>query len=160
MVLWDSDGLFTMLDHHDHHWLELLVKRPVKSSHRVDSPVNRNRVTLQTDGQVRTGRDVVIAAMLGAEEGRSGRSGAVDAEHRSGRSGRNLSSKPVGSGVPCGFEVQGEDIKLSLGVFLFFFSALQIFQSGVFRSSHVYRLIKPNGPCEEVLQSMGRCVFC
>nr|ATC20501.1 symbiodinium glutamate synthase [Tridacna squamosa] len=28
----------------------------------------RNRVTLQTDGQVRTGRDVVIAAMLGAEE--------------------------------------------------------------------------------------------
>lgn len=30
-------------------------------------PWVRNRVTLQTDGQVRTGRDVVIAAMLGAE---------------------------------------------------------------------------------------------
>jgi glutamate synthase (NADPH/NADH) large chain len=28
----------------------------------------RSRVTLQTDGQLRTGRDVVIAAMLGAEE--------------------------------------------------------------------------------------------
>ena len=33
----------------------------------------RNRVTLQTDGQVRTGRDVVIAAMLGAEAGGDGR---------------------------------------------------------------------------------------
>lgn len=32
----------------------------------------RNRVTLQTDGQVRTGRDVVIAAMLGAEAGKGG----------------------------------------------------------------------------------------
>jgi hypothetical protein len=29
-------------------------------------------VTLQTDGQVRTGRDVVIAAMLGAEAGNRG----------------------------------------------------------------------------------------
>jgi glutamate synthase (NADPH/NADH) large chain len=28
----------------------------------------RSRVTLQTDGQIKTGRDVVIAAMLGAEE--------------------------------------------------------------------------------------------
>lgn len=28
----------------------------------------RSRVTLQTDGQLRTGRDIVIAAMLGAEE--------------------------------------------------------------------------------------------
>ena len=28
----------------------------------------RGRVTLQTDGQLRTGRDVVIAALLGAEE--------------------------------------------------------------------------------------------
>lgn len=28
----------------------------------------RNRVTLQTDGQLRTGRDIAIAAMLGAEE--------------------------------------------------------------------------------------------
>ena len=29
-------------------------------------------MTLQTDGQVRTGRDVVIAAMLGAEAGNRG----------------------------------------------------------------------------------------
>jgi glutamate synthase (NADPH/NADH) large chain len=28
----------------------------------------RSRVRLQTDGQMRTGRDVAIAAMLGAEE--------------------------------------------------------------------------------------------
>lgn len=28
----------------------------------------RGRVVLQTDGQIRTGRDVVIAALLGAEE--------------------------------------------------------------------------------------------
>ena len=28
----------------------------------------RGRVTLQTDGQIKTGRDVVIAALLGAEE--------------------------------------------------------------------------------------------
>src|SRR5262249_23929827 len=28
----------------------------------------RSRVTLETDGQLRTGRDVVIAALLGAEE--------------------------------------------------------------------------------------------
>lgn len=28
----------------------------------------RGRVTLQTDGQIRTGRDVAIACLLGAEE--------------------------------------------------------------------------------------------
>ena len=28
----------------------------------------RSRVTVQTDGQLKTGRDVVIAALLGAEE--------------------------------------------------------------------------------------------
>ena len=28
----------------------------------------RSRVTLQTDGQMRTGKDVVVAALLGAEE--------------------------------------------------------------------------------------------
>ena len=28
----------------------------------------RGKVTLQTDGQLKTGRDVVIAALLGAEE--------------------------------------------------------------------------------------------
>ena len=39
-------------------------KAPVLGKRRAPG---RNRVTLQTDGQVRTGRDVVIAAMLGAE---------------------------------------------------------------------------------------------
>jgi glutamate synthase (NADPH/NADH) large chain len=28
----------------------------------------RSRITLQTDGQIRTGRDIAIATMLGAEE--------------------------------------------------------------------------------------------
>eukprot|EP00913_Durusdinium_trenchii_P033912 g31744.t1 len=53
----------------------------------------RNRVTLQTDGQVRTGRDVVIAAMLGAEEGRSGRSG-VPQTYREGALRPSLGRRP------------------------------------------------------------------
>ena len=44
------------------NWVGLQPPFPLKLTFWV-----RNRVMLQTDGQVRTGRDVVIAAMLGAE---------------------------------------------------------------------------------------------
>lgn len=43
-------------------------QRLTNKQHATARPKHSSRVKLQTDGQIKTGRDVVVAALLGAEE--------------------------------------------------------------------------------------------